>query len=160
MKKLGSLEGILKMLPGMGGLKEKLGELKVPDKELGRVEAMINSMTMEERKNPSLINPSRKERIARGSGIQLDEVNKLVLNFEQMRKMMKQMMGGKKKGGMPKMPKMPGLGGGMPGMPPGMEGMPGMPGMDAEEAARAQFTKAKAKRKKRVKPVKTKKKKK
>ncbi|BBD08867.1 signal recognition particle protein [Desulfovibrio ferrophilus] len=163
MKKLGSLEGILKMLPGMGGLKEKLGELKVPDKELGRVEAMINSMTMEERKNPNLINPSRKERIARGSGIELDEVNQLVKNFEQMRKMMKKMMGrSKKKGGMPKMPKLPGMGGGMPGIPgmEGMEGMGGMPGMDGDEAARAQFTKAKVKRKKRVKPQKKKKKKK
>jgi len=166
MKKLGSLESILKMLPGMGALKEKLGELKVPDKELGRVEAMINSMTMEERRNPDLINPSRKERIARGSGIKLEEVNQLVKNFEQMRKMMKKMMGrGKKKGGMPKMPKIPGLGGGMPGMPPGMEGMegmggmPGMPGMDGEGAGRGQFTKAKVQRKKRVKPVKKKKKK-
>ena len=170
MKKMGSLEGILKMLPGMGALKEKLGELKVPDKELVRVEAMINSMTAEERKRPEVINPSRKERIARGCGLKVEEVNQMVKNFEQMRKMMKKMMGrSKKKGGkMPRMPKLPGMGGGMPGMPPGMDGLEGMDGMggmpgmgmEGDEATRAAFTKAQKARKKRVKPKKQKKKKK
>jgi signal recognition particle subunit SRP54 len=177
LKKIGSFESILKLIPGMGALKDKLGEMKVPDKELGRVEAMINSMTQAERRNPALIDKSRKERIARGSGLAVDDVNQLIKNFEGMRLMMRQMMGGKKgkKGGMPRMPKMPpGMAGRMPGLPgagampglggmPGMEGldgaMPGMPGMGGEGPAKSGFTKAKKERKKRVKPAKQKKKK-
>ncbi|WP_461208419.1 signal recognition particle protein [Desulfocurvus sp. DL9XJH121] len=162
MKKIGSMEGILKLLPGMGALKEKIGELNVPDKELVRVEAMINSMTPEERKKPALLNPSRKERIARGCGLKIGDVDKMVANFTQMRKMMKKMMGGaKKKGG--RLPKIPGLGGGMPGLGggmPGLEGMDPMGGLgEGQEATRAAFTKAKKERKKRVKPQKKKKKK-
>lgn len=171
MKKIGSMEGILKMIPGMGGLKEKLGDINVPDKELGRIEAMINSMTMKERRNPSIINPSRKERIAKGAGMKLEDVNQLVKNFEQMRKMMKKMMGrAKKKGGKMRMPKMPGMGGGAlpPGMEglegmegmPGMDGMPGMPGMEDGQPAKSGFTKAKTVRKKQKRAKKKVKKKK
>jgi len=136
LKKLGSLESILKLIPGMGQIRQKLGEINIPDKELGRVEAIINSMTPRERRDPKLLaDASRRERIARGSGVQVGEVQQLVKNFEGMRLMMRQMMGGKAKGkgGMPKMPRMPQMPG-MPGMPrmPRMPGMPGLPGMSAE----------------------------
>ncbi len=121
----------------------KSGE--VPEKEMARVEAIINSMTPDERHNPDLLNGSRRARIAKGAGVTVQQVNLLVRQFDQMRQMMKGMLGGGKaklpkamrglspKGGrMPSMPQgmgMPGMGGmGMPGMGmPGM-GMPGMPG--------------------------------
>lgn len=161
LKKLGSLEGMLKLIPGMRGLKDKLGEMSMPDKEMARVEAIINSMTMEERRNPSVINVSRKERIARGSGVTVNDVNQLVKNFEQMRKMMKKMMGGGSKGKKPRMPRMPkgmpglpGAPGGMPGGMPGMPGMPGMEGMDGLEGMGAPgggSSKPKTQRKKRKK---------
>lgn len=163
LKKLGSMEGLLKLIPGMRGLKEKLGDMNVPEKEMGRVEAIINSMTMEERRNPSVINVSRKERIAKGSGVTVNDVNQLVKNFEQMRKMMKKMMGGGTKGKKPRMPRMPKGMPGLPGMsglpggglPGGMPGMPGMPGMDdmegMEGAARPGSSKSKTQRKKRKK---------
>jgi signal recognition particle subunit SRP54 len=141
MKKIGSMESILKLIPGLGGLTKQLGDLNVPDKELNRIEAIISSMTMEERRNPKIINPSRRRRVAAGSGVSLQDVNQMLKNFEQMSKMMKKMMGGKGKGKMPKMPKMPnipglGEGGGMPGMPglPGMDGMEGMEGMNGSGA--------------------------
>ncbi len=156
MKKLGSLEGILKLVPGMGGLKEKLGDMNVPDKELARVDAMINSMTKKERQQPSLLNPSRIERIAKGSGVTVKDVQGMVSHFTQMRKMMKKMMGGKKKGKMPGLPGMGGLDGSLPGM--GMPGMEDMPGMGGAEVPKSAFTKAKKGRKKRVKPKRKKKK--
>ncbi len=87
MKKIGSLEQILGMLPGMGQLK-KLKQLKPDEKELARVEAIINSMTREERRNYKLINGSRKRRIARGSGTQVQDVNRLLKNFSDTKKMM------------------------------------------------------------------------
>lgn len=159
LKKLGSLEGLMKLIPGMGDLRKKLGEVQVPEKDMARIEAIISSMTMKERRQPKLINASRKERIARGSGVKLEEVNQLIKNFENMRQMMKKMMGGKgKKGRMPKMP--PGMaGGGMPGLPgmSGMPGMPGLPGMDEMPGAsrptgsKATKKKKKDKRKKRKK---------
>ncbi|WP_022662287.1 signal recognition particle protein [Paucidesulfovibrio longus] len=127
LKKLGSMEGLLKLIPGMGGMLKQLGDAQMPEKELNRTEAIINSMTMAERHNPKLLNASRKQRIATGCGMQVTDVNKLIKNFEQMSKMMQQMMGGKK-GKMPKMPKLPKGADNMPGMP-GM-GMPGMPGME------------------------------
>ncbi len=123
VKKLGSLEGLLKMIPGMGQLRKQLGEVQMPEKEMARVEAMISSMTAQERNNPKIINTSRRARIAKGSGVSVNDVSQLLKNFTQMQKMMKQMMGGGKGPKMPKMPKMPG----MPGMPK-MPGMPGMPG--------------------------------
>ena len=118
MKKLGSLEGLLKLVPGMGGIHRKFDDMDVPDKELAKVEAMIGSMTKKERLAPEIINPSRKQRIARGSGMTVANVNQLLKQFDAMRGMMKRLMGG---GG--KMPKgMPGLGGGMPRVPGGMPG--------------------------------------
>ena len=87
IKKLGSLEQILSMLPGMGQLK-KLKQLKPDEKELIKVEAIINSMTREERRNYKIINGSRRKRIARGSGTSVQDVNRLIKNFAQMKKMM------------------------------------------------------------------------
>ena len=101
MRKMGGFSSLLGMLPGMG-----LGNGKMPDidtdeaeKSLARTEAIIHSMTQKERTNPSLLNPSRKQRIAKGAGVDISEVNRLVKQFEQMKKMMKKMpgmMGGKR----------------------------------------------------------------
>ncbi len=87
MKKLGSLEQILGMLPGMGQLK-KLKQFKPDERELIKVEAVINSMTRQERRNYKIINASRKRRIARGSGTSVQDVNRLLKNFAQTKKMM------------------------------------------------------------------------
>lgn len=92
LRKLGSLEGMLKLIPGLGDLRKQLGEMKVPEKEMGRMEAIINSMTPGERHNPKLMNASRKLRVAKGSGVQVQDVNLLLKNFEQMQKMMKKVM--------------------------------------------------------------------
>ncbi len=152
IKQMGSLESILKLIPGMGALRDKLSQASVPEKELMRTEAMINSMTMQERKNPDIINGSRRARIARGSGTSVQEVNQLLRNFDQMRKMMKGMMDGKMPGA-GRMPRgMPAMGG-MPGLS-GMPGMPAMPG-GGSSATKSSATK---KRKKRDKPKKKKKK--
>lgn len=100
MKKMGGLSSILNMMPGMGSQMKEL-ENAVDDKMLGRIEAIILSMTPKERANPDIINVSRKRRIAAGAGVDISEVNKLVKQFEQARKMMKQMpnlMGGGKFG--------------------------------------------------------------
>ncbi|MFW6323778.1 MAG: signal recognition particle protein [Desulfovibrionales bacterium] len=123
LKKLGSLDGLLKMIPGMGQFKNQLNNVKMPEKELTRVEAIINSMTPGERAAPSIINPSRKNRIASGSGTTIQEVNQLLKNFGQMQKMLKKMTkGGMPKGGMPKdgMPIPGGMPGSLPGGPSGM----------------------------------------
>jgi signal recognition particle subunit SRP54 len=93
MKKLGSLESILKMLPGMGVLKE-LKKMQIDEKALVRTEAIINSMTKEERRDASIINASRKRRIAMGSGTSVQEVNQLLRSYQDARRMMRQMMGG------------------------------------------------------------------
>jgi signal recognition particle subunit SRP54 len=105
IKKMGPLEQILGMLPGMGGLKEMTAARgQVDDKQLGRVEAIINAMTPKERRNHQLINGSRRKRIAKGSGTSVEEVNRLLKQFVQMKKMLKQLGGmagiGKKKGGL------------------------------------------------------------
>ena len=98
LKKMGSLDGLLSMLPGAGKLKG-IKNLQPDEKELKRTEAIINSMTPGERSNHQIINSSRRKRIARGSGTSVSEVNRLLKNFTQARKMMKGMakMGGKKK---------------------------------------------------------------
>ncbi len=114
IKKMGPLEQILGMLPGMGNLKELAANReKLDDKQLGRIEAMINSMTPKERRNHQLINGSRRKRIARGSGTSVEEVNKLLKQFVQMKKMLKQIGGmaglGKKRGGAGLLSRVPGL---------------------------------------------------
>ena len=98
IKNMGGLADMLKMMPGIGN---QISDDMLPDeKQLGRVEAIIYSMTKEERANPNVLNPSRKKRIAKGAGVDISEVNRLVKQFEQARKMMKSlpgMMGGKGK---------------------------------------------------------------
>ncbi len=86
MKKLGSLEQIVGMLPGMGQLKQ-LKKLKPDEKELAKIEAIINSMTIEERRNHKILNASRRKRIAQGSGAKVQDVNRLLKNFVQTKKM-------------------------------------------------------------------------
>ena len=102
MKKMGGMSSIMSMMPGMGALG---GKGKMPDldseeneKKMARMEAMIRSMTPEERRNPDLLNPSRKHRIAKGAGVDIAEVNRMVKQFNESRKMMKKLpglMGGK-----------------------------------------------------------------
>jgi len=99
IKKMGGLGSIMSMMPGMGQMKGGMPE--VDESAMSRVEAIILSMTAEERANPALMNMSRKQRIARGAGVDISEVNRMVKQFDQMKKMMKQlpgMMGGGKKG--------------------------------------------------------------
>lgn len=97
MKKMGPLEDILKMLPGIGN---KLADVKIDEKKLAHVQAIIQSMTMEERRNPDILGASRKRRIAAGSGRTVQELNLLLKQFEQSRQLMKQMMGRGKRGRM------------------------------------------------------------
>ena len=92
MKKLGSIEGILKLIPGASKL--GLNNIKIDPKDILHVEAIILSMTKEERRNPDIIKASRKQRIAKGSGRTVQEVNRLLTNFEQTQKMMKQFKSG------------------------------------------------------------------
>jgi signal recognition particle subunit SRP54 len=102
IKKMGPISGLLGMIPG---LNKQLQGVDIDDRMLGRVEAMVTSMTVQERRNPRLLqNPSRARRIARGSGMTQQDVQKLVKQFNQMQKMMKQMGKG---GSMPRMPRMP-----------------------------------------------------
>ena len=96
VKKLGGLGGVMSMMPGMGNMKGAMDN--VDEKQIDRIEAIILSMTPAERSNPKILNPSRKNRIAKGAGVDIAEVNRLVKQPEQMKKMMKQlpgMMGGK-----------------------------------------------------------------
>ena len=114
LQKLGGIAGILKMLPGMNKAMQGI-DLEDSEKKMKQVKCIIQSMTFKERANPKLMNPSRKKRIASGAGVDISEVNRLVKQFEDMQKMMKQ-FGGRGKHGSP-------FGGGFPGM--GMKGMGG-----------------------------------
>ncbi|MBO5490677.1 MAG: signal recognition particle protein [Desulfovibrio sp.] len=160
IKKLGSLDSILKLIPGLGGLREKLAQAggAMPEKELARTEAIINSMTMAERHNPDILNGSRRARIAKGAGVTVAQVNQLVRQFEQMRRMMQGMMGGGK-GRMPAMPRMRGMPPGItpPGGMPGMGGFPGMEGLPPMPAGSGNSGKTSKKRKKRERPKRRKK---
>ncbi len=91
MRKMGSMKSIMKMIPGLGGA---LKDLDMPEEELNRVRGIVHSMTAKERQNPDLIEASRRRRIARGAGVEPQEVSGLVKQFTQMRGMMKQMAGG------------------------------------------------------------------
>ena len=93
MKKMGGIGALLGMMPGMGGSQMKQIEDAVDEKKMARIEAIILSMTVKERRNPDLLNPSRKRRIANGAGVDISEVNRLVKQFDQTKKMMKQMPG-------------------------------------------------------------------
>ncbi|AHG91364.1 Signal recognition 54 kDa protein [Gemmatirosa kalamazoonensis] len=107
MQKLGPLEGLLKLLPGVNA--SMLKQAKIDPKRMKHIEAIVLSMTPAERKKPDLMNGSRRLRIAKGSGRTVTEVNQLLDQFKQMQKMMKMMTGG---GRMPGFPGMPGMGGG------------------------------------------------
>ena len=127
MKKLGSAGSIAQMLPGMGNL--NVGDKE--DKMLARHEAIILSMTKEERRKPRILAGSRRKRIADGSGVQIKDVNQLIKQFSQMQKMMKKMRGGKMK------KLMGALGGGMGGGMPGAgAGMPDLGDMDQKQLAK------------------------
>jgi signal recognition particle subunit SRP54 len=119
LKNMGSLGGIMKMIPGMNKLSDE--QMRQGEVQLKRTEAMINSMTVEERRNPELLasSPSRRRRIGKGAGYAENDVTKLVSDFQKMRTMMQQMSQGNFTGM-----------GGLPGMPgmPGMQGMQGMGG--------------------------------
>ena len=98
MKNMGGISSVLGMMPGMGGAQMKQLEDAIDEKKMNQIEAIILSMTPKERSNPEVLNLSRKRRIAAGAGVDISEVNKLVKQFEQGRKMMKQysgMLGGK-----------------------------------------------------------------
>ena len=108
VRKLGPLQNIIGMLPGMGQVKDQLKDLDLNSKEVRRIEAIIKSMTTAERENPSILNGSRRKRIAMGSGTQVQDVNRLLKQFEEARKMMKRLQGLRGgKGGFPGMPKLP-----------------------------------------------------
>ena len=104
MKKMGGLSGIMSMLPGMGAMGGKKGmqlddsQAEEAEKKMARMEAMIYSMTPAERRDPDLLNPSRKHRIAKGAGVDISEVNRMVKQFNEMKKMMKMIGKGGKKG--------------------------------------------------------------
>ena len=123
MTKMGGMNSILGMLPGIGKIQKEMAKAKIDDKMIGRQLAILSSMTPKERKNPQILHASRKKRIAAGSGTQVQDVNKLMKQYQQMQTMMKRM---KKAGGMKNlMGRMPGMGGGGTppgGLPPGMLG--------------------------------------
>jgi signal recognition particle subunit SRP54 len=137
LKNMGSLGGIMKLIPGMG--KVSGDQLEKGEAELKKAESMINSMTPSERKDPDLLasSPSRRRRIARGSGYKETDVGELVSKFQKMRTMMQQLGQGNFPG-MGGMPGMPGMGGGMPGMPGQRGGMPGQRGYTGGGAVKKQ----------------------
>jgi len=138
MQKMGGMGGLMKMMPGMGKMKKQLDAAGgIDDRLLKQQQAIILSMTAQERKKPELLKASRKKRIAAGSGMSVQEVNKLLKMHRQMSDMMKKMGKGgmaglmQQMGGMPGMPKMPG--GMMPGKGGPMGGMPNPADMDPAE---------------------------
>jgi signal recognition particle subunit SRP54 len=110
VRKLGPLQDLLAMLPSVPGGKNALKDIQVDDGQMARAEAIIQSMTREERRDPAMIGGNRRLRIARGSGTTTTDVNALLKEFEQARKMMKSMMGGKRMPRIPGMPNIPGRG--------------------------------------------------
>ena len=117
LKNMGSMEDILGMLPGMGSA---MKNVKIDEKAMSRTEAIILSMTPHERENPNVLNSSRKRRIAAGSGVKVEDVNRLLKQYEAMNTMMKQFTGPGASRKMKRLQKMGGFGGG---------GFPGLPGM-------------------------------
>jgi signal recognition particle subunit SRP54 len=136
MRRMGGMQGILGMLPGIGKMKDQMATAGLNDTMLKRQEAIILSMTKEERTKPDVLNGSRRRRIAQGSGVEVSEVNKLMKMHRQMADMMKQAGRGKGLmaslfGGGAQMPSgagLPGLGGPKMQLPPGMRLPPGFPG--------------------------------
>jgi signal recognition particle subunit SRP54 len=109
IKKMGPLGDLLKMIPGMGQMSAQLPSGPEAERELRKIEAIISSMTRGERADPSLLNGSRRKRIAKGSGTQVSDVNQLIKQFDEMRKLMKQIGGMAKGGRLPRLPGMPRL---------------------------------------------------
>ena len=97
VKKLGPLSQLMEIIPGLSQVSRRISP-EIPDRQMKKIEAIINSMTLEERRNPRILNASRKRRIARGSGTTVQEVNQLLAQFRQMQRMMKQLASGKGKG--------------------------------------------------------------
>jgi signal recognition particle subunit SRP54 len=137
IKKMGSLKAMLKMMPGMGQMRDQLDSLD--ESEFDRVEAMVRSMTPFERTHPKQINGSRRGRIARGSGVTVTEVNGLLERFGQAQKMMRSMRRGGGSG-IPGMPAIPGMG----GAKKGGKGQQRKKGKSGNPAKRAQEEKAAA----------------
>ena len=108
IQNMGPLDKILGMIPGMGNIKDQLGDVDLNGKEMKRTKAIVQSMTIEERRDPSILNASRKKRIARGSGTSVQDVNRLIKQFNEINKMMKMFTGSqksmKKRGGFPGLP--------------------------------------------------------
>jgi signal recognition particle subunit SRP54 len=121
IKKMGNIKDLAGMIPGVG---KAIKDVDIPDDAFKGIEAIIQSMTPKERQNPEILNLSRKQRIAKGSGTDIQEVNRLIKQFDQMRKMMRMFQGNKMANMMKMAGMMKGMKGGMPGM---MGGMPGMP---------------------------------
>ncbi len=138
VKKMGSLSKLLGMLPGMGDMKQQLESLD--DREIDRVSAIIQSMTPGEREDPKVLNASRRQRIAKGAGVEVQNINNLVDRFADAQKMMKQMRAGKGPG-LPGMPPMPGGGkkakGRTGGKPKAKKGRSGNPAKRAQQEAAA-----------------------
>ena len=112
IKKMGNIKDLAAMIPGVG---KAIRDVDIPEDAFKGVEAIIQSMTPKERTNPAILNTSRRQRIAKGSGTNIQEVNKLIKQFDQTRKMMQMMTGNKmaqmmsRMKGMPGMPKIPGM---------------------------------------------------
>jgi len=124
MKKMGGLQGIMGMLPGVSKMKAQMAEHNIDDRMILRQEAIISSMTKAERKKPDLLNASRKRRVAAGSGVEVQDINRLLKQHRQMADMVKSLS----RGGRGNMQKMAAMMGGMPGMPGGGGGGMGGPG--------------------------------
>jgi signal recognition particle subunit SRP54 len=143
LKNMGSLKKMLGMLPGMGELRDQLDSFD--EREMDRVEAIIHSMTPLERRQPRVLNGSRRSRIARGSGTQVSDVNQLLERFAEAQKMMRQL---RKGGGMPGLPGMPGAGGGKKSRgrsaPPARRGKKGKSGNPAKRAQQEREAAARA----------------
>jgi signal recognition particle subunit SRP54 len=122
IRKMGPLESLLGMIPGMGQMKE-LAQNKPDEKQMGRVEAIISSMTAAERKDDRIINGSRRKRIAAGSGTSVEEVNRLLKQFTEMKKVLQMIGSGGMGAAMKNMKNMPQMRGGVPQMPQGVPGM-------------------------------------
>ncbi|MBN07164.1 MAG: signal recognition particle protein [Rhodospirillaceae bacterium] len=117
IKKMGDMQGLLSMLPGVGKMKKQIADANIGDKTITHQEAIIMSMTPKERRNPKILNAKRRQRIANGSGTSVQDVNRLLKQHKQMAQMMKKMGKMGKKGlmgAMPPMAGMPGIAGGMP----------------------------------------------
>ena len=112
MQRMGSLKGMMKLIPGVSKMAKQLDQANVDDKMVVHQIAIIDSMTKQERKNPSILNAKRRQRIAKGCGLEVSAVNKLIKSHQQMQKMMKKMQSG----GMGGLGSMFGGGGGFPPM--------------------------------------------